>query len=736
VIRGLAKIALASALLLDGADPEYVDSQVCAGCHRQIYETYSRTGMGRSFGRVDATVWRDGEYFHPASEQQFAMYRREGRFIERRETNDFEMTADFVLGSGDHARTYLHRAADGRFVQLPVGWYSEHGGYWAMNPGYDRPDHMDFRRRVDDECLFCHTAYPLKTGGFQGAIDCQRCHGPGGEHVRSPKRGSIVNPARLDAARQIEVCLQCHLESTSRWLPYGIRRYDRDVFSYRPGEPLENYIFHFDRTPGTGYEDNLEIDHAGYRLLQSACYRKSKGALTCTTCHNPHAESREAEGYVRACIRCHADSHRRGENCLECHMPNRRTTDAIHVTMTDHSIPRRRSNGDPLASLQEVHDSPRASYRGEVVALYPPQYPSDLAGDGELYLAVAQVKDRSNLEAGIPRLRAAIKKYRPKQGEFYFELAAAYSTAGDHASALPLYREALSRKPALVDARRGLAQVLMQTGQSSEAIRILETARPDVLGLNALGEALLRLGRNSEAAAALRRALRMQDDLLEAQTNLGDALYRMGDHAGSIAALQEAIRLSPGSAAANLNLASILNAEGDFDQARFHFERAIRSDPESAVARYNYGRALAARRRDREAEAQLNEAVRLDRRLAEAWVSLGLLRARAGRGEEAISFYREALQANSVLAAAHFNLALALLKMGKVPEAREHFESVIRAAPNDYEARLYLGKILLDTGEYASALMNLQTASHSPNPEVRNAAVTALAALPAAQSAK
>jgi tetratricopeptide (TPR) repeat protein len=725
----MAAVALASPLLLYGADRGYVDSRVCAGCHRQIYESYSRTGMGRSFGRVGATVWRDGEYFHPASEQHFTMYRRDGKFYERRSTNVFEMTADFVLGSGNHARSYVHRTAGGRLVQLPAGWYSENGGYWAMNPGYDRPDHMDFRRSLDDECLFCHTAYPQSAGSVPEAIDCQRCHGPGGEHVRSRKPGSIINPARLGPARQLEVCLQCHLESTSHRLPYAIRRYDRDVFSYRPGEPLENYMFHFDRAPGMGYEDDFEIDHAGYRLLQSVCFRKSNGALTCTTCHDPHAGSGEASVYIRACIGCHADSHRPSENCLQCHMPKRRTTDAIHVTMTDHAIPRRGSDGDPLAPLAEVHDSPRTSYRGEVVALYP-LHP---AGDGELYLAVAQITNGSNLDAGIPRLRAAIEKYRPNQAEFYFELAAAYATTGAYASAIPLYREALSRKPTLAGARRELALALLQTSQASEAIRILEAARPDAATLNTLGEALLRSGRNSEAAAALRRALRMQDDLLEAQTNLGDTLYRLGDRGGAIAALREAVRLSPGSAAANLNLASILDAQGDSDRARFHFERAIRTDPQSAVARYNYGRALAAGKRDQEAEAQLNEAVRLDRRCAEAWVSLGLLRARAGRRQEAISFYREALRANPELAAAHFNLALALLGTGQISEAREHFESVIRAAPNDYEVRLYLGKILLEESEFAAALMNLQTASHSPNPEVRSAA---LAALRAAQSAK
>ena len=81
MMQGLAAIALTSVLLLHGAERGYVDSRVCAGCHRQIYESYSRTGMGRSFGRVDATVWRDGEYSHAASEQHFTMYRSDGRFF-------------------------------------------------------------------------------------------------------------------------------------------------------------------------------------------------------------------------------------------------------------------------------------------------------------------------------------------------------------------------------------------------------------------------------------------------------------------------------------------------------------------------------------------------------------------------------------------------------------------------------------------------------------------------------
>ena len=61
---------------------------------------------------------------------------------------------------------------------------------------------------------------------------------------------------------------------------------------------------------------------------------------------------------------------------------------------------------------------------GEVVLYYPPTLPS--AADSELYTAVAQVIQNSNLKDGIPRLRTALQKYRPAEGEFYFVMGEAY----------------------------------------------------------------------------------------------------------------------------------------------------------------------------------------------------------------------------------------------------------------------------------------------------------------------
>ena len=57
-------------------------------------------------------------------------------------------------------RTYVHRNADGTLLELPLAWYAEKGGYWAMNPGYDAPDYPYARRQIAYDCMFCHNAYP------------------------------------------------------------------------------------------------------------------------------------------------------------------------------------------------------------------------------------------------------------------------------------------------------------------------------------------------------------------------------------------------------------------------------------------------------------------------------------------------------------------------------------------------------------------------------------------------
>ncbi|MCP5112182.1 MAG: hypothetical protein GY953_15240, partial [bacterium] len=158
---------------ISGSDAGYVDGAVCAGCHAEIYKTYRQTGMARAFFRPRAEKvvedWeRNNTFYHKPSDRHYTMIRRDGKFFQRRhqlddasrEINVIEKEIHFVMGSGNHARTYLHRTREGKLLELPVGWYSEKGGYWAMNPGFDRPDHSGIRRVITNQCMFCHNGYP------------------------------------------------------------------------------------------------------------------------------------------------------------------------------------------------------------------------------------------------------------------------------------------------------------------------------------------------------------------------------------------------------------------------------------------------------------------------------------------------------------------------------------------------------------------------------------------------
>jgi hypothetical protein len=107
-----------------------VDSRVCAGCHPGEYAAYRKTGMARSFYAPSLESAPAGTYYHAASDTHFTMLWRDGKAWQRRyqigfdgrETNIDEKTIDFVMGSGSHVRTYLHRTAAGALEQLPLAW--------------------------------------------------------------------------------------------------------------------------------------------------------------------------------------------------------------------------------------------------------------------------------------------------------------------------------------------------------------------------------------------------------------------------------------------------------------------------------------------------------------------------------------------------------------------------------------------------------------------------------------
>lgn len=635
------------------------------------------------------------------------MVERQGVFYQRREQTGFdgkpgnreEKRVDYVMGSGHHARTFLHRTESNRIVELPLAWYSERGGEWAMNPGYDRPDHQGFRRVISSGCMFCHNGYPMNGDQLDAdeprfpevpeGIDCQRCHGPGGNHVRMAQeakpdaamvRAAIVNPARLTAERQLEVCMQCHLETTSFPLPNTIRRFERGAFSYVAGEPLGSFALYFDHAPGKGRDDKFEIVNAVYRLRQSACFRKSDGKLLCTTCHDPHGKSKRDP--VEVCRKCHEQAlarlpatHPAKMGCVECHMPRRRTEDVVHAAVTDHAIPRRQRLRDALAPREERHESGDSGYRGEVVLYYPALKDGS---DNELYLALAQAIQKSNLAAGVRQLENAIAKHDPARGEWMLHLGDAWRNLGDSSKAIAAYEAALRKDPQLHEARLQLGAALRQNKQLDRAIVVLSEAtrnRPNsAKAWYESGMAFLVQRQLNEAIGSFQRALSCDRDMAEAHNSLGGALLTLGDGARAETAFREAVRIRPDYAEAHNNLAGLLMAKADLAQACFHYEAALRAQPAYKDAHYNYALALARLRRFDNAMEHARKVVAADPQYAEGQQLLGGILSAMGQARQAIPHYREALRMNPGFGRARIGLAMALAAAGDQPGARQELE--------------------------------------------------------------
>jgi predicted CXXCH cytochrome family protein len=729
-----------AAVLLLAALPvaaQYANPKLCASCHPAIAKTWRQNGMGRSFAAPRPEILvedftNNNSYYHPASDTYYQMLNRSGVLIQRRyqkgfeekETNVDEKQIDYIVGSGNHMRTYVHRNADGTLLELPLAWYAEKGGYWAINPGYDAPDYPYARRQISYDCMFCHNAYPKTPPGHDRlgdrpvysdklpeGIDCQRCHGPGQRHIDIASmpgskpaaiRAAIVNPVRLDNDRQLEVCAQCHLKTTEFRLPHAIKRYQRPDFSYKPGEPLSSFVLSFDEAPGPKKDTRFETASAVSRMRASECFLKSNGALKCTTCHDPHDVqhgSEAMERYNAVCRQCHSTSfaakvssgrHTAQTGCIDCHMPKRRTDDIVHMVVTDHLIQRNKPSGDLLADIAEHHENLATSYRGEVVPFYPDTLPNSL--ENRYYLALAQVRDGANLEKGLPAFEKALEALHSQRPEPYLELAQALRAAGLSGRALIAYQDSLRRDPAYVPASLEYAAALKDAGQPAQAVAIAKrataSAPADPRAWNTLGQAQLDLADFRGALGSFKQALSLDPEMPEAHNGTGIALAQTGDPAAAEAEFREAVRVLPNYGEAHGNLANVLAWKQDFRQATYEFEQAVHLGPGDAAARLNYGSMLNALRNFAEAQVQIEAALHLNPNLAEAHDLLGTLLERKGQVDAALHEYSEA----------------------------------VRIRPDLSHAQLDLGGVLANKGDKVAAAEHLRLASKSSDPNLRDLA--------------
>ena len=608
-----------------GAAPGYVADHVCRTCHAKRYDSFQHVGMARSFAKPAADNLRGdfehGEFYDARSKRHYDMrwdgksliFRRYQTDADGKPINEFETKVAWVIGSGHYARTYLYQTPSGELYELPIQWYRQ-GKHWGMAPGYARADHDGVLRPVRRECMFCHNAYPEVPKGSDAhwqpqvfpaelpqGIGCQRCHGPGAAHVRAALefkppaviRAAIVNPARLPVERRNEVCFQCHMLPAVALI--GPRRFDRGDYSFRPGQELSDYILHVDiDVEGQTTGDRFEIDHQAYRLVQSECFKKSNGRLTCLTCHDPHQRvprDETRDHYRDACLTCHkrhatrpagVDAKVDMDDCVSCHMPRRRTDDVVQVVMTDHLIARGPFDEKDLTAPKK-ETTPTIT---GIHFLWPDLAPKGLLG--KVYLAVATLRAAPS-ESALNFLIGALPKLGPSTAVPDLDVARGLLHKGRVSEASTWLERLAKSDPgnARVHDWLGLADLRLgrkNLAEGEERTAVKLAPRSPEANFD-LGVALLAQNHKKEALTSIEQAIALRPNMVIAWYRKGEMLLAMKRYGDAVQALERALDLDPGMTSAYRVLAVALKEDGKPKEARRYLEVGSRVARQPALVK-------------------------------------------------------------------------------------------------------------------------------------------------------
>lgn len=162
----------------------------------------------------------------------------------------------------------------------------------------------------------------------------------------------------------------------------------------------------------------------------------------------------------------------------------------------------------------------------------------------------------------------------------------------------------------------GYANDLLAARKPDEAAAVLEEVVRDYpangLGWLLLGETRMEQHQYPAAEAALRRAVELMPESVEARFGLGADLFQQGRHAEAADCFRKTLELKPSSATACLNLGQCLVQLSNDAGAREAFQKAVDFRPQFAEAHRALGEVLARAGQREQAIEHLEIAVQLN----------------------------------------------------------------------------------------------------------------------------
>jgi len=357
LVGGLSAVFTAAAQD-DDEEREYVGVSECSDCHAPISRPHRDSPHRKAFFEAeDELEWIVADFSQGEETRTVEFANGSRPFV----LDDIK----YVMGSGRYAQAYIYESDDGSYRVLPAEWSVVAGawhpldlgeGDWLTNPAYDWVQ----------SCAGCHvTGLDVEDAKWEDdGVQCEACHGPGSLHVDTvddaPRRPGDEDLALIRAtivlSPDAQICGQCHSQGTATTaahpFPVGYAAMGdlADYFALvAPDDPVHWWQSGHGRSNNMQYNEWLNSAHAtsleslqGVEGAADACLNCHSGdytfnqrmiasfeegdregippdaltvasaqmGITCTSCHNPHADPTETEFFLEEdaytlCTACH-----------------------------------------------------------------------------------------------------------------------------------------------------------------------------------------------------------------------------------------------------------------------------------------------------------------------------------------------------------------------------------------------------------------------------------------------
>jgi len=690
-----------------GAPAGFTGSVSCRKCHEEFYRLWATSHHGLAMQPYTAEFGA-AELAPLAEPIQIGQYKytveigpKEGHMLETGPDGSKAYQMVHALG-GRNIYYLLTPMERGRLQTLPLAfdlrrqeWFETAKSAVRHFPGavVDSPlEWTDQFYTFNTSCYGCHvsqlsTNYDPATDTYfttwaEPGINCETCHGPGAEHVktyvtaaaqgRKPDNLNLISARGFNVEQTNSQCASCHAK-LSRVSP-----------SFGAGE---RYFDHFDLIGFEHqdfYPDGRDLgENYTYTLWRMSPCVKS-GQLDCMHCHTSSGRYRFAgpEPANNVCLPCHADrvanatehthhaADSEGNKCIACHMP---TTEFARMTRSDHSM------RPPTPATTLAFESPNAcnmchaDENAEWADKYVRQWHEDdyqrpILELGNLIKAAraqdwgddASQASGSRPAGEIPSPLAVPSTHlddildyigRPDRDEMFATSLIRLLRGSDSQKQWPVLIDALQKDPSPLV--RSAAADVLGAHLTDESLKALLGATGDEYRLVRIRaatslarvptEMVPQADRQNLAAATaeLKAALGANPDDYVSHYNLGNFHMDRREYPQAISAFESAIKLRADYLPPYVNASLAYNAGGQNAKAETSLKAAIAIDPNCIAANLNLAMLLAEQSRMREAETAFVDVLTTDPNSAVAAYNLGVLLAK-DRMDEALKWCRKA----------------------------------------------------------------------------------------------